>query len=491
MHAMMDPDQILEHARAAEAAGRAPLLHGHPGPGALEARLREDRRGRPARRRAHEPQALRLDRAHVRRARARRSRRPASSACTTTSRRPRATTPRSRPRSATRAACARSTRSREAGLETCVGGILNLGESREQRVEMAFQLAAAQPHHRADQPAQPAARHQVRRPRADGPLGGRQVGRDLPADHPRRALPPLRRPQREPRRRRAPAARGEGRAQRGDDGQLPHHARLRAGGGPRDVRGARPERGAPGRQRRQPAARQPLGLARRRDAPHARRRADRLAGGGELLEPSHAAPAPEEDLGAAAAGRRAERVPRGGPRGARTGGAPHEHDIEERLDEIRDRGLYRRMRCVSGPQGPRVLLDGKPGAAALLEQLPRPGRPPARARGGRRGGDALRRGLRRVAPGLGQHDDPPPARGAARRASRAPRPACCSARATWRTPASCRRSRARATSSSPTRSTTPASSTAAGSRARRRSSTTTATPTTSSGACARRRAAAR
>ncbi|HEY7952646.1 MAG TPA: biotin synthase BioB [Solirubrobacteraceae bacterium] len=34
---------------------------------------------------------------------------------------------------------------REAGLETCVGGILNLGESREQRVEMAFQLAAINP----------------------------------------------------------------------------------------------------------------------------------------------------------------------------------------------------------------------------------------------------------------------------------------------------------------------------------------------------------
>src|SRR5436190_22241736 len=31
---------------------------------------------------------------------------------------------------------------KEAGLETCVGGILNLGESREQRVEMAFQLAS-------------------------------------------------------------------------------------------------------------------------------------------------------------------------------------------------------------------------------------------------------------------------------------------------------------------------------------------------------------
>jgi 8-amino-7-oxononanoate synthase len=35
-------------------------------------------------------------------------------------------------------------------------------------------------------------------------------------------------------------------------------------------------------------------------------------------------------------------------------------EIEDRLAEIRNRGLCRRMRCVSGPQGPRVLLDGKP-----------------------------------------------------------------------------------------------------------------------------------
>lgn len=34
---------------------------------------------------------------------------------------------------------------REAGLETCVGGILNLGETREQRVEMAFELAEIDP----------------------------------------------------------------------------------------------------------------------------------------------------------------------------------------------------------------------------------------------------------------------------------------------------------------------------------------------------------
>ena len=36
------------------------------------------------------------------------------------------------------------------------------------------------------------------------------------------------------------------------------------------------------------------------------------------------------------------------------------NDIHERLDEIRERGLYRKLRCVSGPQGPRVLLDGRP-----------------------------------------------------------------------------------------------------------------------------------
>src|SRR3954449_2812122 len=35
-------------------------------------------------------------------------------------------------------------------------------------------------------------------------------------------------------------------------------------------------------------------------------------------------------------------------------------DLETRLEELRDKGLYRRMRLISGPQGPRVVLDGKP-----------------------------------------------------------------------------------------------------------------------------------
>lgn len=35
-------------------------------------------------------------------------------------------------------------------------------------------------------------------------------------------------------------------------------------------------------------------------------------------------------------------------------------DVAERLEELRDRGLYRRLRLISGPQGPRVLLNGRP-----------------------------------------------------------------------------------------------------------------------------------
>ena len=33
-------------------------------------------------------------------------------------------------------------------------------------------------------------------------------------------------------------------------------------------------------------------------------------------------------------------------------------DIEDRLEELKEAGLYRKLRVISGPQGPRVLLDG-------------------------------------------------------------------------------------------------------------------------------------
>src|SRR5437588_7913308 len=35
-------------------------------------------------------------------------------------------------------------------------------------------------------------------------------------------------------------------------------------------------------------------------------------------------------------------------------------EIEARLHELKALGLHRRTRLVSGPQGPHVLLDGKP-----------------------------------------------------------------------------------------------------------------------------------
>src|SRR3712207_7547493 len=46
--------------------GRAPLLHGHPGPGAVEARLREGARGRAPGGRAHEDRkSTRLNSSHA------------------------------------------------------------------------------------------------------------------------------------------------------------------------------------------------------------------------------------------------------------------------------------------------------------------------------------------------------------------------------------------------------------------------------------------
>ena len=93
-------------------------------------------------------------------------------------------------------------------------------------------------------------------------------------------------------------------------------------------------------------------------------------------------------------------------------------DIAERLEELRAAGLYRRLRLVSGPQGPRVLLDGR--EVLLLcsnNYLGLADHPSVRQRG-RGGGDALGHRRRRVAARVGQHDPAQAARGAARRLPR-------------------------------------------------------------------------
>ena len=161
-------------------------------------------------------------------------------------------------------------------------------------------------------------------------------------------------------------------------------------------------------------------------------------------------------------------------------------DVAERLEELRDRGLYRRLRLIERPAGPAGAARRPAGAAALLEQLPRPRRPPAGARRGGRGGDALGR----RAPGAsrlisGNMEPHRAARGAAGRVQGLRGGAAVR----LRLPRQHRHDRGpggrAARSSSPTSSTTPASSTAAASRGPRPSSTATATSSTSPGGCAR------
>ena len=144
MHAMMEPEQILEHARAAEAAGAHRFCMVTQGQGlskrefekVLEgARLVAARTnlkrcasvGHLSPQRAHALKDAGIQRVHHNVETAR-SHYPEVSS-----------TVRYEGRLRTIDAV------REAGLETCVGGILNLGESRRQRVEMAFELAEVNP----------------------------------------------------------------------------------------------------------------------------------------------------------------------------------------------------------------------------------------------------------------------------------------------------------------------------------------------------------
>jgi biotin synthase len=144
MHAMMEPEQILEHARAAEAAGAHRFCMVTQGQGLSKrdferildgARLVAEhtnlkRCASVGHLSAARAQALReagIQRVHH-------NVETAESYYDEVS-----TTVRYEGRLRTIDAV------REAGLETCVGGILNLGESREQRVEMAFQLARINP----------------------------------------------------------------------------------------------------------------------------------------------------------------------------------------------------------------------------------------------------------------------------------------------------------------------------------------------------------
>ena len=275
MHAMMEPEQILEHARAAEAAGAHRFCMVTQGQGLSKRDFEKVLEG--ARLVAEQTNLKRCASiGHMsRRARQARCARPASSASTTTSS-PRApTTPRSPPRSATRAACGRSRRSRRRASRPASAASSTSARRAEQRVEMAFELAEIDPTSVPINLLNPRAGHQVRRPRLMDPwevvkwvaifrlilpgalfrlCGGRveNLGE----------LQPL-----------AVKAGLNGVMM----GNFLTTLGAEPGRRPGDVRGARPERRPPARQRRQPAPRQPLRLARGETPDDADGRADRPA----------------------------------------------------------------------------------------------------------------------------------------------------------------------------------------------------------------------
>jgi biotin synthase len=144
MHAMMSAEQILEHARAAEAAGAHRFCMVTQGQGLSKRDFETVLEGaRLVARHTNLKRCASIGHMSVARARSLREagvQRVHHNVETAESYYPDvSTTVRYEGRLRTIDAV------REAGLETCVGGILNLGETREQRVEMAFQLARVDP----------------------------------------------------------------------------------------------------------------------------------------------------------------------------------------------------------------------------------------------------------------------------------------------------------------------------------------------------------
>jgi biotin synthase len=144
MHAMMEPEQVLEHARAAEAAGAHRFCMVTQGQGLSKRDFEKYLEGvRLVSEHTNLKRCASVGHISLARASALRQagiQRVHHNVETSTSYYDEVTTTvRYEGRLRTIQAV------KEAGLETCVGGILNLGETRAQRVEMAFELAAINP----------------------------------------------------------------------------------------------------------------------------------------------------------------------------------------------------------------------------------------------------------------------------------------------------------------------------------------------------------
>jgi len=144
MHPLMEPDQILAHALAAEAAGAHRFCMVTQGQGLSKREFERLVEGaRLVAEHTNLKRCVSIGHLSAERARALREagvQRVHHNVETARSYYPEVTTTVSYDRRLQTIAAVR-----EAGLETCVGGILNLGESVEQRVEMAFELAEINP----------------------------------------------------------------------------------------------------------------------------------------------------------------------------------------------------------------------------------------------------------------------------------------------------------------------------------------------------------
>ena len=146
MHAMMEPEQMLEHARAAEAAGAHRFCMVTQGQGLSKRDFDKVLAGaRLVAEHTNLKRCASVGHLSARPGAAPCKRGRASSACTTTWRRPSPTTPRSPPPSATRAACGRSTRCARPASRPAWAGSSTSASRREQRVEMAFELSKIDP----------------------------------------------------------------------------------------------------------------------------------------------------------------------------------------------------------------------------------------------------------------------------------------------------------------------------------------------------------
>ncbi len=356
MHAMMEPEQILEHARAAEAAGAHRFCMVTQGQGLSKrdfAKVLEGARlvseqtnlkrcasiGHMSAERARQLKDAGIQRVHHN-VESARSYYPEVS-----------TTVRYEGRLRTIDAV------KEAGLETCVGGILNLGESPEQRVEMAFELSEIDPD---------SVPINLLNPRVGTKFGERElmdpwevvkwvaIFRLILPD----ALFRLCGGRVENLQELQPLA-----VKAGLNGVMMGNFLTTLGVEPAEDREMFEELGLN-------VARQPDNGANPRpdnrsgwlegETPeHTDRRPDRQAGRRELLGPVDAAPGGEEEgQGAALPGaRRLGRL--AAPDAKRR--KPHSCWISgSGWPSLESEGLRRRLRLIDGPQGPEVLLDGQP-----------------------------------------------------------------------------------------------------------------------------------